>query len=75
MQQWEFTEAEASRITQPVLAVLGEQTNPIFGERRELLLEWLPNAEPFELAGATHLLHVENPRGLAESLADFFARA
>ena len=43
-------------------------------ERRELLLSWLPNAEPFELPGATHFLHVQNPRGMAEALASFFAR-
>jgi pimeloyl-ACP methyl ester carboxylesterase len=39
-----------------------------------MLLTWLPNAEPFVLPGATHLLHVENPRGMAERLAAFFAR-
>jgi hypothetical protein len=26
------------------------------------------------LPGAAHLLHVENPRGMAEALAAFFAR-
>ena len=53
---------------------LGERSEPFFRERRDLLLSWLPNAEPFELPGATHLLQVENPRGLAEALAAFFAR-
>ena len=47
---------------------------PTFAERRELLLSWLPNAEPFDLPGATHLLHVQNPAGMAEALAAFFAR-
>ena len=46
----------------------------MFRERRDLLLDWLPNAEPFELPGATHLLQVEQPRALAEALAGFFAR-
>ena len=45
-----------------------------FPERQELLLSWLPSAESFELPGATHLLHVENPRGMADALASFFAR-
>jgi pimeloyl-ACP methyl ester carboxylesterase len=57
-----------------VLAVVGEQSAPTFPERRELLLSWLPNVETFELPGATHLLHVQNPRGMAEGLASFFAR-
>jgi pimeloyl-ACP methyl ester carboxylesterase len=79
VQQWAFTQEDASRVTRPALLVLGDRTDPIFRERRELLLAWLllawlPNAEPFELPGATHLLHLENPRGMAEALAAFFAR-
>jgi pimeloyl-ACP methyl ester carboxylesterase len=74
VQQWSLTEEDASHITQPVLAVLGEHTAPTFPERRELLLSLLPNAEPFDLPGATHLLHLQNPRGMAERLAAFFAR-
>src|SRR5262245_6014787 len=71
-QRWSFTEADARCITQPVLAVVGEKSAPTFPERRELLLSWLPNVESFELPGATHLLHVQNPRGMAEALASFF---
>jgi len=74
VQQWSFTQEEANRVTQPVLAVLGALSRPIFRERRELLLAWLPNVEPFVLPDATHLLHVQNPRGMAEGLATFFAR-
>jgi pimeloyl-ACP methyl ester carboxylesterase len=73
VQQWSFTEEDAKRIRHPALLVLGEKSKPIFRERRELLLEWLPNPEPFDLADATHLLHVENPRGMAEGLAAFFS--
>ena len=74
LQQWSFTQDDASRITQPVLAVLGENTAPTFPERRGLLLSWLPNVEPFDLPNATHLLHVENADGIAEALAAFFTR-
>jgi pimeloyl-ACP methyl ester carboxylesterase len=74
VQQWSFGPEEASHITQPVLVVLGAKSNPIFRERRELLLAWLPNVEPFVLPEATHLLQVQNPRGMAEGLATFFAR-
>ena len=73
-QQWSFTQEDASRITQPVLLVLGENTAPTFPERLELLASWLPNAEPFELPDATHLLHLQDPRGMAEALASFYAR-
>jgi pimeloyl-ACP methyl ester carboxylesterase len=76
VQQWSFRQEDASRITQPVLAVIGaksKELSPIWNERQEMLLAWLPKAEPFILAGATHLLHVQNPRGMAEGLAAFFA--
>jgi len=77
MQQWSFGPGEASRITQPVLAVIGErskQLSPIWNERQELLLSWLRNAEPFVLPRATHLLQVENPQAMAEGLVAFFTR-
>jgi 3-oxoadipate enol-lactonase len=73
LQQWTFTQEDASRITHPVLGVLGENTVPTFPERLELLLSWLPNAELFVLPDASHLLHVENPRGMAEGIGSFFA--
>jgi pimeloyl-ACP methyl ester carboxylesterase len=74
LQRWSFTQEDASRITQPVLAVLGENTAPTFPERRELLLSWLPSVEPFDLPGATHLLHIQHPQAMAEALAAFYAQ-
>lgn len=77
LQQWAFTREDAGRVTQPVLAVLGAESHtvsPVFRERHELLLAWLPHAETFVLPGATHLLHLQNPRGMAEGLAASFAR-
>ena len=47
---------------------------PIFAERQKLLLHWLPNAEPLDLSGLTHLLHGQNPTAVAEGLAGLFAR-
>src|SRR5262245_17624756 len=74
LRQWSFGQEEARRITQPVLIVLGEKSGPIHRQRQELLLSWLPNAKAFNLSDAGHLLHVQNPRGMAEGLAAFFAR-
>ena len=74
LQSWSFTQEDASRVTQPVLAVLGENTAPSFPERLELLRSWLPNVEPFELPGATHMLHLETAEAMAEGLASFYAR-
>jgi len=51
---WTFGQAQAKRIEQPVLAVLGARSGevgPAFGERHDLLLAWLPDVEPFVLPG------------------------
>ncbi len=45
VQRWSFTETDAARVTQPVLAVLGAKSAPTFVERRQLLRAWLPNVE------------------------------
>lgn len=72
-----FGPDEARQIGQPALVVLGEGSvalHPRFSETQRLLLDWLPNAEGFVLPGATHLLQLEDPGGMAEALAGFFAR-
>jgi pimeloyl-ACP methyl ester carboxylesterase len=77
VREWVFTREDARRITQPTLVVLGVESTaitPTFGPRQQLLLDWLPNAEGFVLPNAAHLLHVQNPRDMAEGMADFFAR-
>jgi pimeloyl-ACP methyl ester carboxylesterase len=74
LQRWSFTEEEARRVTAPVLGLQGKATEPTFPPRLELLVSWLPNAELAELADATHLLHVQQPRAVAEALASFYAR-
>ena len=74
LQQWPFTEDDAHRIPQPVLAVLGTASPALFAERQKLLLHWLPNAEPLDLPGLTHLLHAQDPAAVADGLTRFFAR-
>jgi pimeloyl-ACP methyl ester carboxylesterase len=74
---WQFGEAEAWRIVQPALVVLGEDSvalHPRFAETHERLLEWLPRPEGFVLPDATHFLQMESPGPLAEALADFLGR-
>jgi len=73
-QQWPFTEDDARRIPQPALAVLGTASPAMFAERQKLLLQWLPNAEPLDLPGLTHLLHIQDPTVIAGALTGFFAR-
>lgn len=75
--KWTFGEAEARRITQPVLSVLGGDSDALwsrFGETHRLLLEWLPHGEGFILPGTTHFLQMEDPHGMADGLSDFLRR-
>jgi pimeloyl-ACP methyl ester carboxylesterase len=77
IQQWTFGPDIAKRLTLPVLAVMGEKSRdvaPIWLQRQQFLLDSLPNVEGFELPGAAHLLHLQQPRALAEALASFFQR-
>ena len=77
VQQWSLKREEAGRFTQPALSVVGARSRemfPIWSERHEMILAWLPRAEGYVLADATHLLHVQHPRTVAEALAAFFAR-
>ena len=70
IQQWRFGAAE------PVLLVMGgksHEVSPVWQQRQSLLTAWLGNAEPFVLDGATHMLHLQNTRGMAERLARFVA--
>jgi len=74
---WRFGEAEARRISQPTLSVLGGESDALwsrFGETHRLLLTWLPHAEGFVLPGTTHFMLLQDPQGMAETLAAFWAR-
>lgn len=77
MQEWLFTREDARRITQPVLGVLGSESASIWpgwNEVQERLREWLPQTEPFVLAGANHALQERDPRGVADAMTPFLAR-
>lgn len=74
--EWTFTKEDAARIKQPVLSVLGANSDaavglPVFGQIHERVLEWMPQAKPFVLPRAAHLLQVENPHDMALGLAAF----
>lgn len=74
---WRFTEAEAQRIHQPALSMLGGESNaysPRFGEVHRLLQQWMPNADGVILPGVTHFLPTQDPEGVTEALASFWAR-
>lgn len=74
LQAWRFIRADAQRIHQPVVSVLGSETAPIFRETHELLQQWLPQSEELVIPQATHGLQQMNPSAVADGLARFFAK-
>ncbi len=77
VQEWSFGPDEAARIEQPVLAVEGSETataSAIPPESVRLLAQLVPHAETSVLAGATHLMPLEDPSGVAGLVAEFARR-
>ena len=72
---WRFGAAEARNISQPVLSVLGTETQPLWVEIAALLRSWFPQIEECTVEGAGHLLHLQRPEAVAQGLATFFERA
>ena len=71
---WQFGSSQASGIVQPVLSVMGTDTQRVFAEGRELLHSWFPQVEDCTIEGAAHLLHLQRPEPVARGVADFLAR-
>ncbi|HEX7797923.1 MAG TPA: alpha/beta hydrolase [Vicinamibacterales bacterium] len=71
---WTFGATEASSISQPVLSVLGTNTQPLWVDVAAALRTWIPHIEECSIDGAGHLLHLERPEPVAQGLADFLGR-
>ncbi len=70
---WQFGSQEIAAIHTPVLSVLGTRTSQFMKEGRILLHSWFPQTEDLDLP-TTHLLQMQDPQGVAQGLAEFFAR-
>ena len=73
LQAWQFGTEQAAGISQPVLSVLGTETQQLFVESHELLHSWFPQIEDCRIDGVAHLLHIQRPEPVARGLAEFFA--
>jgi pimeloyl-ACP methyl ester carboxylesterase len=75
MGEWRFTRDDAGRIHQPLLAVVGGESAPVFLEIQELVQSWFPHAKPVIIPRTNHMLQAIEPRALAEVLASFWKKA
>lgn len=71
---WTFGAEQAATISQPVLSVLGSDTEPLWIEVAERLRAWFTQVEDCTIEGVGHLLHMQRPEPVARSMAAFFSR-
>lgn len=71
---WTFGAEQAARISQPVLSVVGGETQPLWVEVAVRLRSWFAQVEECTIEGVGHLLHIQRSAPVASCLAAFFAR-
>jgi pimeloyl-ACP methyl ester carboxylesterase len=71
---WTFGAEQAATISQPVLSVLGTDTEPLWIEVTERLRAWLAHVEECTIENVGHLLHMQRPEPVAKCIAEFFSR-
>lgn len=71
---WQFGPTQAATIAQPVLSVLGTETDQLFVEGRQLLHAWFPRIEDCTIEGVGHLLHMQRPEPVLSGVAAWLAR-
>jgi pimeloyl-ACP methyl ester carboxylesterase len=71
---WTFGAEQAARVSQPVLSVVGRETQPLWVEIAHRLRSWFGQVEECTIEGAGHLLHVQRSAPVAACLAAFFGR-
>jgi pimeloyl-ACP methyl ester carboxylesterase len=72
--EWAFGADQAAAIDQPVMSVLGRQTQPLWVEVAAFLASSLPHVEECMIDGVGHLLHIQRPEPVAQAIAGFLTR-
>ena len=74
VQAWEFSEADAARITAPVLNMKATDSLPRHQQYHDTINAWIQHAESAVMQDTTHTIPQMKPAETAEQLVDFFAR-
>jgi pimeloyl-ACP methyl ester carboxylesterase len=72
--EWAFDAEQAATIQQPVLSVLGTETQPLWLEVAAFLRSSLPHVEECAIGGIGHLLHIQRPEPVARAMAEFLGQ-
>jgi pimeloyl-ACP methyl ester carboxylesterase len=73
LQAWQFGADHAAAISQPVLSVVGTDSERLFLDGHELLHAWFPQVRDCRIEGVGHLLHMQRPEPVARGVAEFLA--
>jgi pimeloyl-ACP methyl ester carboxylesterase len=71
---WDFGPAQAQKIPQPVLSVIGGDTEPLWVDIAGLLRAWFPQVEELVVNGTGHLLQMQRPEPVAHGIGAFLNR-
>lgn len=74
VQEWVFGAAEATRISQPLLVLIGGSSPPAEHDLVARLASMVPNATTLTVPGGDHLLPLRDPGSLARIAADHARR-
>src|SRR3954462_5055298 len=66
--EWEFGAEQAAAIHQPVLSMLGGETQPVWVEVAAFLRAALPRVDERTIDGAGHLLPIQRPEAVARAM-------
>jgi pimeloyl-ACP methyl ester carboxylesterase len=72
--EWTFGAEQAAAIHQPVLSILGAETQPLWVEVADFLRSSLPDVEECTIDRVGHLLHIQHPEPVAQRMAQFLRR-
>ena len=71
---WAFGAEQAAGISQPILSVLGTDTEPLWIDVADRLRAWFTQVEECTITDVGHLLHMQRPEPVANAMAAFFSR-
>ncbi len=74
LDEWTFGNAGASRISQPVLYVIGSETLPLVEALKQHFQSLIPHTEQVVVPGVNHSMQMQDPKAVAAPIADFLSR-
>ena len=74
MRSWRVGQESLKKVNKPIHSFLGADSQPMFRETCEVVLQWFPKSEMLVIPNATHWLQLTNPTSLAKGLASFFTK-